>query len=671
MKRYKTSKRVNPHEEIKKQRGSVRESINTRANGSTFPVQLVSDLIEDENDVPLGFVTICEDITSKKKSEEELINQYEFLQKLIDEIPNPVFYKNIHGVFIGCNKEFERSLKKTKEEIIGKTVFDLFPDDIAMSVHSREKEILHQQIMTQFESKFLYLDVLEHDVIFNETVFNNKEGYVEGLIGVIIDITERKQALREAEEARLAAEKANVEKSRFLSRMSHEIKNPLSNILDKTKLLSYSKLDEEQKNYTDNIKISGETLLLLINDILDLSKIEAGMLELKHETFCLYTCVEECVDLLISKAAVKNVDLSYYIDPLIPDLLCGDAERLLQILLNLVSNAIKYTDAGSVHINVSATKTEDKRHNYLFTIKDTGRGVPQELRNSLFKESVKSSKDADSTGLGLAICRYLVKQMDGQIWLDSKENIGSTFYFSICLASKENTDNHYILKANNPVLKHKRILIIGDNPSAQKVIYNYTKHWGMYASIISADQCNAETLTASGEFDLIFIVTPLDVNKCVEAIKTHYDANFPIIFVAEDISNKRVAMHYNIQKALKIKKLYNALLITLGTDIINWEILEFQRQELGFDFVDKLQEYLESIPLLVHELKENAANTNVVNNLVREIRESSRLIAVTAVESICSQIMKSKNIKQTESLIRQLETAYYNSVSMLKDKFEL
>ncbi len=310
---------------------------------------------------------------------------------------------------------------------------------------------------------------------------------------------------------RLAKENAELavrSKSEFLANMSHEIRTPMNGVVAMTSLLQATELSEDQKFYVNTIRHSSDTLLTIINDILDLSKADSGRLGIKQLPLDLYQSVEEVLDLLAPKAAEKNLELVYKIERSVPVMVMGDATRLRQVLINIISNAIKFTPKGEISVSLDATAMDDQQVELHFAIHDTGIGVAPQHLQRLFQPfnqvDTSNTRTYGGTGLGLAISKRLCELMGGTIWVESQEYVGSTFHITITTPIVELIGAQGLCNIH-PALEWRSALIVDDNRSARQNLQRTLSEWGMVTTMAASGAEALALVNKRARFDVLVI----------------------------------------------------------------------------------------------------------------------------------------------------------------------
>lgn len=398
----------------------------------------VPERLPDGSTLWHGYIS---DITEWHDTQERLRESLNWKETIFHHNGAAILVLDHNRIIIEANEEFARIFGYTSDAVAGKSSRMIFPDSDSFTEFAR---IAYAKINAEGEVQL-------------DWQFRNKNGKLlwctvagrfldpldpqRGYVWVATDITERKEMEEELLRARTAAEEANRAKSRFLAHMSHEIRTPMNSILGFASLLLGTDLDDDQKRYTAIIEQSGEALLSLINDILDLSRIEAGKLELSDSPFDLPSLIKETTGLLTLKAGEKAVQLRLDIDSNIPAIASGDALRLRQVLLNLLSNAVKFTEKGTIEVRVRLIRETETESIVRFEVEDTGIGIPEEALSRLFQPFTQADSSTTrrfgGTGLGLAISRELVHRMHGTIGASSKVGEGSTFWFELPMKHSE------------------------------------------------------------------------------------------------------------------------------------------------------------------------------------------------------------------------------------------
>lgn len=380
-------------------------------------------------------------------------------------------------VVLRCNKRLEELLGYDPGELVGQTTRNWYQDEptfveigesMALQVSQGEVFIREIELVRKDGSQFwarIRVQATEHC---------HPE---KGLAGIIEDVSVEREALARLQYARELAEEAARAKSNFLANMSHEIRTPMNAILGMTHLALKTELDRRQRDYLDRIYTSGKHLLDIINDILDLSKIEAGKLSLERTEFSVETLMQKIGSLIGEKAADKGLELIFEIDPAVPAWLLGDPLRLSQVLLNYANNAVKFTEQGEVHVQIRVAREKGSQIELYFSVRDTGIGMTEAQQARLFtpfeQADTSTTRQYGGTGLGLSISRSLVDMMKGEVGLTSRPGEGSTFWFTAWL---DRAVNRVAYTAPRPDLRGMRVLVVDDNHDAREVISQMLLH---------------------------------------------------------------------------------------------------------------------------------------------------------------------------------------------------
>ncbi len=464
-----------------------------------YEIQQINESLEQR--VEERTLELYESAQLLRLSETKSRNSASLLQGVLEHFPGVVFWKDTESVYLGCNKAFaEAAGLTTAAEIVGKSDFDLpWAEAEATNYRSHDRRVM--------ESGDAQLNIIETQHQADNTTawfdtckvpLRDVTGTVYGVLGASFDITGHKRMEADLYVAKIAAEAANTAKSNFLAIMSHEIRTPMNGIIGMIQLLQLSTtLTAEQLEYTEIAKKSGFELIGLINDILDLSKIEADKMELESVSFDLRRLISDTIAIMQFQAAEKTVKLSASVDAGVPTAVTGDSGRLRQIVINLVGNAIKFTSKGAVSLTIS-TESEDEHFTTLrFLVHDSGIGIPADKITHIFDTFTQADESTTRTyggsGLGLAICRQLVTLMGGEIGVESTEGEGSTFWFTVVMGksaaieadqcSTLSAGEQVLLPLPVPAADTIRILLAEDDARAQKIVPKLLKHHGYLVDV--------------------------------------------------------------------------------------------------------------------------------------------------------------------------------------------
>lgn len=457
------------------------------------------------NDLSVS-IQLSQNVDIQRNAERKVIQQSQLNQEILNATPNPMYCLSSEGRYLTINARFIELIGLPASEIIHKKPDDIF-DSKTADIFSGIHNILHDsQNSQEFEISIIDNSGQQCDIQVYEASFYDESKKLSGIVGIFIDLTERKRLEDSLRKAKEAADSMSQAKGDFLANMSHEIRTPMNAILGMAHLALNTDLDEAQHKYISRINESAKNLLGIINDILDFSKVETGKLSIEHIDFCLDEVLSNLTSSVSLRADEKGLEFILDIDPKIPTGLIGDPLRLGQVLVNLAGNSIKFTDSGEVIVVARLEKQTDSGVVIHFLVKDTGIGIPEDKMETLF--SAFSQADSSitrkfgGTGLGLSISKQLVELMGGDITLSSAEGEGSVFEFSIrCgLQAAKMRD------LSEPIhgLAGKRALVVDDNDSARHILTTLLKAMHVDAVSVSNGPEALDELKFNS-YDMIFV----------------------------------------------------------------------------------------------------------------------------------------------------------------------
>jgi PAS domain S-box-containing protein len=690
-------------------KGSIQDYLLTirRKDGKLTDVLFNGSVYKDEKGNVLGVVVVAR---------EKLLSKYS--RTLIEASLDPLITINSEGKITDMNQALSEITGITREKITGTDFFDYFTD------REKAREVYQEAFAKGFVKDspltIRHKDGKLTDVLFNGSVYRDERGEVMGIVIVARDITARKkfeneliEAKKKAEKAAKIAEEAVKAKQQFLSNMSHEIRTPMNAIVGFTKVVLKTELSEKQREYINAIKISGDALIVLINDILDLAKVDAGKMTFEKIPFKLSASVYAMLHLFETKMKEKNLELVKLYDNSIPEVLIGDPVRLHQVVLNLVSNAIKFTSKGKITVEVKLSHEDHDKATIQFSVSDTGIGIPEDRLESIFDNFQQASSGTarvyGGTGLGLAIARQLIVAQGGKIWVKSKPGEGSTFSFVLTFKkSKEKAlrvpeTSSTPDKEENKAPKGK-ILVVEDVALNQLLMKTLLEDFGFELDIASNGKVAVEKLS-NEEFDLVLMdlqMPEMNGFAATEEIRNNLKLDLPIIALTADVTTvdlekcRAVGMNDYISKPIDDKLLLKKLNKYLGTvDNQSKQKNEMKENQTAgkctnLDFLRQLTKnnadmiaeminvYLEETPTLIQSMKEGLKKKDW-----EQVRASAHSIIpsfstmgmgeeYTAIaKSIQDRAERKENPEKVAMLIERIEKICEKAYSELKQELSI
>jgi len=516
------------------------------ADGHRIPALLGMATLDPEENTAIGFIV---DLSERKRIEERLRKSEQRLRALVDSLDDVVVEMDEHGTFLDVWARSDDLLPRPKAEMIGQNIETILGDAITQSYLDKLRAAFETGRSQEFEYSFKRSKDPEgtlHWVMVRFHPIRSGDAVPKTACLVVSEITARKQAEEDWRRAKEEAESANVAKSEFLANMSHEIRTPMNGILGALELVLDTPLNADQREFLGMAKSSAASLLGILSDILDLSKVEARKLDLNPEEFRLREMMNDTVRLLMSRARENGLELTCHVEDAVPDVLVGDDMRLRQVLLNLVGNALKFTEQGEVEVRVALESRSKGNVELHFVVRDTGIGIAPEKQKLIFEAFAQAdgsmTRRFGGTGLGLTISSRLVELMGGHMWLESAPREGSRFHFTAVLAMPSSKVVHIrrmrlaatASGRHNNDLRRLQILLAEDNPINQKVAVRILQKHGHHVEVASSGREALSALERSS-FDLVLMdvqmpdLNGLEATAAIRANESSTGEHLPII----------------------------------------------------------------------------------------------------------------------------------------------
>jgi len=543
-----------------------------RKDGRRFPVWLSVTALTETNGNITGYLGVINDITERKKAEETLRISEERFSNAFEYAAIGMALVSIEGRWIKVNKSLCDLVGYSAEELSTKTFQDItYPEDLDMDLQ-HVRELLEGRIRSYtMEKRYFHKQGHVVWVLLGVSLVRDKQNKPLYFISQIEDITRTKEIMARQQELIQKAQAAERAKSEFLAIMSHEIRTPMNGVIGMTSILADTELNDIQRDCVNTIHTSGESLLAVINDILDYSKIESGRLQMESRSFNLHHCVEEVFDLFAAQIRIKKLEVAYLIASDIPTHLMGDVMRLRQVLVNLVGNAIKFTTEGEVVVNVECQNQSEAGCYLLFSITDTGIGISKESIDKLFQAfqqvDTSTTRRYGGSGLGLIISKRITEMMGGRMWVESELGQGSTFFFTAAMQASSEVDLED--PANDPkLLKSHSALIVDDNATNRHILEIQLKRWGMVPTSTSSGREALKKLTQQS-FDVALLDFQMpEMDGVTLAREIRKQTPIPLILLSSSgetvVGEDANLFRFQIPKPIKHSHLLKALLKVTG-----------------------------------------------------------------------------------------------------------
>ncbi|MFK8110901.1 MAG: PAS domain-containing protein [Rubripirellula sp.] len=538
--------------------------------------------LKDKSGRVMGTFGISRDVTQQKQAEVELAQERDLLKTIIDNVPDLIYVKDRAGRFVTANAALLDLLQLSNADgLVGKTDYDFSPPDLACNYVADDQIVMRsREPLMDREESHLTEDGQQIWLLTTKVPLYSNEDEVIGVVGIGHDITARKKADEEIIAAKEVADRANQAKSDFLANMSHEIRTPLNAVIGMTDLVLDTSLDSSQRNFLTMVQDAGESLLSVINDVLDFSKIEAGKLDIDSRRFDIHKILGDTMKTLGVKAHAKGLELALRIAPDVPKFAVGDLGRIRQVVVNLVGNAVKFTEHGEVIVEVVRVPSAQSLVVIEIGVRDTGIGIPPEKCTSIFNEfeqaDTSTTREFGGTGLGLAIATRLVRLMGGDISVTSEVGAGSEFRFHVQLGwAEEENENR---ESGVVVVGGTRVLVVDDNETNCLILEELLTNWGMYPTVSLSGATALTQIQRAEERGEPFDLIVTDVNmpqmsgyEFVEKVRARLDVvEIPVVVLTSggrdgDLQTRdKLNVVRQLMKPVKQSELFDAVVESLG-----------------------------------------------------------------------------------------------------------